>query len=514
MKKARFFMLITAIAVVLGFVSCSESPGYQSVIPAEPVVVVKANINSLLTKSELLQDNQITGLAKTGINEMPENTREIMRGILDNPSNSGLDLDKPAFVVVDNIENMRGFALFAVSDKEKVEALIGTIDEEDCALTEEGDYSLLKQGNSNLLAFDDSKLVVAFAQGNVDVKEYMLAEESGKKSDELKDFLTSKEDVAYYMSYKDILRLAEGAAPEALAGLDMEKFKDLKLVCNVNFNPGQAVMDINFYGSDEIKKMYKEYSCGVETDLHKFIPNATMGLMQGGSKNLGAYMEEAMGNNPQMGQILASLNKDLKKMGVKQEFTWSILNSLDGGCVFAVSEIDKTSMLPIPQMTFIAECKDDKLFGMIVEMMQSQAGMVSKAADNVYSVSGMYYIGYADDKIFVMPAKVFMECYNDNSLKALASNVAGAPVATALGDDMGLSVDLKAVAATLEATGLARSKSDKAALDVLRKFKDTRYTINDDCEIQWVVSFEDDKTNALKQLKDLAVTVAIGEAVN
>jgi hypothetical protein len=147
-------------------------------------------------------------------------------------------------------------------------------------------------------------------------------------------------------------------------------------------------------------------------------------------------------------------------------------------------------------------------------MMQSQAGMVSKAADNVYSVSGMYYIGYADDKIFVMPAKVYMECYNDNSLKALASNVAGAPVATALGDDMGLSVDLKAVAATLEATGLARSKSDKAALDVLRKFKDTRYTINDDCEIQWVVSFEDDKTNALKQLKDLAVTVAIGEAVN
>ena len=128
MKRRCFFMLISAFAIVFGMVSCGQqTQDYQSVIPANPVVVVKANVHALLTKSELLQDNQVAGFAKTAINEMPENTRGIMREILNDPSNSGLALDKPAFIVVDNIENMRGFALFAVSDNEKVGALMDTM---------------------------------------------------------------------------------------------------------------------------------------------------------------------------------------------------------------------------------------------------------------------------------------------------------------------------------------------------------------------------------------------------
>ena len=137
MKKTRFFMLFSAIAIVFGMMSCAQkSQDYQSVIPEAPVVVVKANVNSLLAKSELLQDNQVTGFAKSAINEMPENTRGILREILNDPANSGLDLDKPAFVVVDNIENMRGFALFAVSDREKVKALVNAIDDSEVSFDE------------------------------------------------------------------------------------------------------------------------------------------------------------------------------------------------------------------------------------------------------------------------------------------------------------------------------------------------------------------------------------------
>lgn len=515
MKRRCFFMLISAFAIVFGMVSCGQqTQDYQSVIPADPVVVVKANVHALLTKSELLQDNQVAGFAKTAINEMPENTRGIMREILNDPSNSGLALDKPAFIVVDNIENMRGFALFAVSDNEKVKALVDAVDEETLSVSDEGAYTLVKLGNDNLAAFDDSKLVVAFAQGAFDVKEYMLAEEGAEKSDELEDFLVSQEDVAYYVSYKDILRLAEGAVADAFAGMDMEKFKDLKLVCNVNFYPGQAVMDIGFCGNDEIEKIYREHVCDANTDLHSFIPAATMALMQAGTKNMGTYIEETVGNNPNAAILLDEINKSLKKMGVKQEFAWSLLNSLDGSCVFAVSEIDNTAMLPMPQMTLLAECKDDKLFAVMVELLQSMGSMVSKTADNVYKVAGMYYIGYVDNKIFVMPTSVFKEAYADNSLKALPVNVASTPVATSLDGQVGLAVDFQSVAATLEATGLIRSRSDKALLRLLRKFKGTNYIVNDEAEVKWTVTFQDDKTNALKQLKDLVITTAIDEAIN
>ena len=168
----------------------------------------------------------------------------------------------------------------------------------------------------------------------------------------------------------------------------------------------------------------------------------------------------------------------------------------------------------MPQMTLLAECKDDKLFAIMVELLQSMGSMVSKTADNVYKVAGMYYIGYVDNKIFVMPTSVFKEAYADNSLKVLPVNVASTPVATSLDGQVGLAVDFQSAAATLEATGLIRSRSDKALLRLLRKFKGTNYIVNDEAEVKWTVTFQDDKTNALKQLKDLVITTAIDEAIN
>jgi hypothetical protein len=40
------------------------------------------------------------------------------------------------------------------------------------------------------------------------------------------------------------------------------------------------------------------------------------------------------------------------------------------------------------------------------------------------------------------------------------------------------------------------------------------YIVNDEAEVKWTVTFQDDKTNALKQLKDLVITTAIDEAIN
>lgn len=114
MRKRNLFVLVSVLlmAIVLG--SCSKSADYQSVIPAEPVMVVKANVDNLLAKSEVLQDNQIAGIVKNGINEMPENSRELMRSILADPANCGLDLKQPAFVVMENFEQAKGFVLFAL----------------------------------------------------------------------------------------------------------------------------------------------------------------------------------------------------------------------------------------------------------------------------------------------------------------------------------------------------------------------------------------------------------------
>ena len=196
-------------------------------------MVVKANVDNLLAESELLQDNQITGLIKNDINEMPENSRELLRKILADPANSGLDLKQPAYVVIDNIEQTRGFALFAVKDKEKVTELLNAMEIEDLSMEEKSEYSLLKTGNANIVAFDETKLVAAFSQGACDVTEYMSADTEAKKSKSLAEFMECDDDVAYYMAFKDVLRLAEGTNPEAFSMLDTEKAKDAKPLCSL-----------------------------------------------------------------------------------------------------------------------------------------------------------------------------------------------------------------------------------------------------------------------------------------
>lgn len=507
-------VLVLLMAIMLG--SCSKISDYQSVIPAEPVMVVKANMDNLLTKSEVLQDNQITGFVKNTINQMPENSRELMRGILADHANCGLDLKQPAFVVLDNIEQARGFLLFAVKDANQVNTLINAIieNEEGAIIEDKGDYTVLKVNNTNTMAFDEAKLLVAFAQGACDATEYITAKENSQKSDALKRFIASKDDVAYYMAYKDILRLAEGTNPETFAMVDTEQFENAKLICNINFEAGKVVINGKFEDAEELIDKAKEYITEPKTSLQKFLPSTSYGFMQFGTENLGTNIEENVpeAQRETFNEYLTMANDKLQKMGVKTELTTSVLNSIDGGIIFGVSEADKNSPLPIPQMTLIAECKDDALFKLIIEALHSNK-LVTKSEENAYNIMGMYILTYADNKIVVIPSNLYTQCYANGSFNALAENLSDNKISKLIGDKNGMVLDAQAIVGMIEEMGLARKRSDKAMLDLLRKFDYTTMTTNKDCEAEWVVAFEDANTNSLKQIKDMAVSSAIGNAI-
>ena len=414
MRKRNLFVLVSVLLMTIMLGSCSPSADYQSVIPAEPVMVMKVNVDNLLAKSEILQDNQIIGIVKNGINEkMPENSRELMRSILANPANSGLDLKQPAFFVMENIEQARGLALFAVKDVEQVKTFLNVLIEggENTLIEDKGDYTLLKNNNENIIAFDNTKLVVAFAQGVCDAAEYITAKDNGKKSDALKSFIASNDDAAYYIAYKDIMRLAEGVNPEAFAMVDVKQFEDAKMIVNINFEAGKAVMKGKFEDAEELMEQAKEYMAEPETSLQKFLPGANYGFIQYGVKNIGKYIEETLpeAQREVFQECLTKANKELHKMGVQTDLTTSMLNSLDGGIIFGVSEADKTSPLPIPQMVLMAESKDDALFQLLIGGLQRNK-LVTQLEENVYSIMGMYTLAYADNKIVLMPSNLYTQC--------------------------------------------------------------------------------------------------------
>lgn len=505
--------MVSVLLMTIGLVSCSQSSDYRSVIPAEPVMVVKANVDNLLAESELLQDNQITGLIKNDINEMPENSRELLRKILADPANSGLDLKQPAYVVIDNIEQTRGFALFAVKDKEKVTELLNAMEIEDLSMEEKSEYSLLKTGNANIVAFDETKLVAAFSQGACDVTEYMSADTEAKKSKSLAEFMECDDDVAYYMAFKDVLRLAEGTNPEAFSMLDTEKAKDAKLVMSLNFEAGKAVLDTRLEDADELLEISRDYMSSPNSGLQVFIPKTCYGFMQFGIKDLGSNIEKSIpeAQRAEFDEYMAMANKEAKKMGIKEELTLSLLNSLDGGMIFGIAEKDNSSPLPIPQMILVAECKDNSLFNLIAKSLESNR-IATKTDGNTYSLMGLYTLGFADGKLFVMPQNLSAQCYKDGTMKSLAENLTDNDMAQMVGEENGMIIDTKATAKGLEDMGVARRAKDRAILELMNKFTYAGYSVKEDCKVEYTVYFEDYATNSLKQIKDMAVNAAIGNA--
>jgi hypothetical protein len=315
--------------------------------------------------------------------------------------------------------------------------------------------------------------------------------------------------MSYYIAYKDILRLAEAAAPEAVAMTDTKQLEDAIMICNINFENGKIVIDGKMEGAKELMDNAKKNIAEVETDLQKFIPTVNYAFMQSGAKDIISSIPEAQRQT--LEDALAKANEELKKKGINAELTTSALNSLDGGIIFGISEADKSSILPIPQMVLMAECKDDALFKLIIEVLQSE-NLVTKSSENVYSIMGLYNIAYVEDKIVVMPSTLFSQCCADGSTKELSENIHGKELSKLIGDKSGIAIDAQAVAQILEEMGLAKSKSDKAMLNILRKFSYTTLTTNEDCEVEWIIAFQDANTNALKQIKDMAISSAISSA--
>lgn len=518
MKKTNIFMMLAVFLAAIGFTACDMSPEYQNAIPAEPVAVVKANMKALLDKSEVLKDNQVQGVLKSGINEMPENSRELLRTMLSDPEKCGLNLEHPAFVVLENLEQERGFLLFSVKDYEQVVTFVSSLKDESVSLSEQNGYKVLKAGSDNIAAFDDCKFVVAYARGTADATEYMAEnEDAEEKSDELKTFLADDDDMAMYVDYKDIMRLAGNVAYPGIADIDEEMLKGAKLVCKLNFLAGKAVANMKIVGNDKIKEMYSESMASPESSLLKYLPQNCMALMQFGVKNIGKTIKA---NTPEsqktnLDEIVDNINVQLSEKGVQEKFTWDILDNLDGGMVLGVGRVGKGADGSILQAVALAECKDKSLFTLFVNAMNANGmGLKSVAAD-VYSLSWgprmTYFIGYIDDKIFIAPDNIYNEIYSDKSLKPLKTNLSGSQIDSFMDGKSGMALSFDDITAIMTEFGLAESYKYKGIVDLLKKFNMAGYTVKAGNEIDFVLEFKNSEANALKQLKDIAVANAISE---
>lgn len=540
MKKANLLKIVSAIIMAFVFTSCNKEKEYLSAMPNSPIIVAKMNVKNILDESEALKDNQIKNALKNGINELSGDSRTLMRGIIEKPEECGIDISQPAYFVMENLEQMRGLAIFAVNDEEKVKNTVSIL----LADTElRIPYTLASQSGVNTIedekgnataAFDGTKFVVAFANGTADALEYMyLSDEEQDKSDKLMNFINEESDAALYADYGQLINLMAGMQRD-LIGVDLSMFENTKLIAKLNFERGKASVTYRLEGNGQLEKTFNETVKTPSNDLVKYLPANTWASIQMGIKDLTAW-ESLLDENQskQIDQLIEDLNNDLAQENIPTKLSIELLKSIKGDVILGVTPTIKQADQKEPQITFIAECQDKELFDAICNIVKEENKDLELIGNDVYSLGTNkridwdnhnwgeefnyirkgydYYFGYADNKMFVIPENIYKNNVENGKMKEIDGNLKNnKDLFNIIDGKYAGGIDINGFLSFLEKEE-DLGRDGKEVINYIRKFKSISIEIKNSNEYEMVLSMNDNETEILKIIKDLCVQAVVAE---
>ena len=169
---------------------------------------------------------------------------------------------------------------------------------------------------------------------------------------------------------------------------------------------------------EKLEDLCSKYMSSAESDLQKYVPSNSLAFMQAGVKSIGTTIKENIPEavKTEYDAIVDNINNELASAGVSEKFSWELLNSLEGGMA---AGIIKPSGTPIPQVAVYAECKDKKLFTVLLNALKANNMHFKMEADDVCSLSfsgaKQFFFGYADDKMFFLSSDIYTQVYKDKS---------------------------------------------------------------------------------------------------
>ncbi len=517
MKNIKNFTLFSMLSVMILFASCApESKGYISAVPKNPVFALKVNVGSLLDESQILHDDLVNNFLRQFINELPRELRGVMRDILDEPSNSGIDVDKPALLVLEGLAPARAQVCLAIKDKEKLAEIFKLTFNElgggGMALsTEDGCYIVADKQNV-YLAFDDSKLVFAVSDGVADAQEYMKLSESALDNDYFCKFVDNNDDAGLYMDYDQFVRLAKFANGAEFAQA-MSVYAGMIQCISLNFEDGRIVMKISTEGNTELLEKNQEMSKTPSGRFLKYVPKNAYGVAQFGLRNLSKIFESLDD------KTRAEINEIIEVSG----FDVKLLDDIDGDVLFAVLPKADTGGSIVPQMLCFVE-SEKGIFDYMVNMLKAENKNLTAVGSDVYALgvnrvidwanshfnynyntyeyeyvykrSGYdYYIGYVDGCIFAMPENIYKKCVDDDELVALRKNYTDSPMAAYLDKNIALVCGFDEIAADWQ--------NEPMLVKMLNFFESVRIVSPSITDGEIVVELTNKGVNALKQIVDM-----------
>lgn len=250
----------------------SQQDAVANYIPDNAGAVIRFNPESLMDKADFEAVKKMA-FFQDGLEKAKAESKELA-GILENPTNSGVDLKKSSFISLffEGKNEPRVGVYLPLADRSKFEEFLhnSTADFEQSKYTGGTFYST---GSGGFVVYDDRAILIYGENKNYDG---LIAEASHSiaRNKNFTKFTRGKGDLSYWMSSAPFMEMM--GSSDAVQALKMFKEDDLKNNFShgyLNFEKGSIEMDAKSYLSSGLKSdLSLIFGDGVHHDFSKNFP--------------------------------------------------------------------------------------------------------------------------------------------------------------------------------------------------------------------------------------------------
>ncbi len=364
MKQRKCNLLYMLLIAVFVLSSCSKSSQKNAKFIPDNAAVISIDVKQIIEKSKIADNADAKKKLQATMEEGVKNqeTKNLIKKIMEDPTKAGIDLKEPIFVFfADN--NDKQAAVATISSKDDFLELANALQKEDGGepVKEKDGIQYIQDGKA-VVAFDDAAFFIS--------ESYSLDDVIAKfKNDDTKGTMAENDDFAKLAEAKGFIKaLIPMAIAEGVMDADAKKMlpegaelKDLSIILNLTTDKGEAKLSFETIAKSDAWKNYIKEStemCGkIAGDYLKYLPK-------------GAFMAYANINGKKMFELFDK--KGIFDQGgikdIKDEVK-KVLEAIEGDFALSIGNVnvDKSAVINVPGVVAYLKTKDTSITDKVKE---------------------------------------------------------------------------------------------------------------------------------------------------
>lgn len=481
------------VAAVLACAACGKKDDYARLLPADAAMVMSVSPAQLAEKAEVgdFSKSIFYQYAEKQLgenNDLTDEQRAYMLTVLKNPSELGLDADKPIYLFgkMHDRNAMRGGVLAAVADRNLLDKAFKAFPE---AETEQIEGITVCRDDRWTLAYNGSALLFYVSSDEETAKDEALAlftqkpEQSLTSDKEMFAALTDgKHDMRFVCNYGPLMEMAQKNSQMQLPGFEF--LGQAVLGCTLDFEPGRVVLKSTAaFRTPEAKKQAEELTAFLtgtpSGELLKLVPEKNLGLA--GFNLKGANLYTTFEKIPVYAMLLGMAPQ-----------AKPIISALEGDVLFSMQGVANG----MPEFTLLAQVNDVKVLDQIRALLPA---LKAEEAGYAMPLNGLkLHVGLKEQVLYLTTSTAGYE-----AVQAAGSAFAATPTADLFrhaGGTMFLDVvAVRELVQRLAAEGKITTQGAAVVLPILGLFENVQLVSESDRQ-EMVVNMTDKEKNAAATL--------------